>query len=363
MPTHNAYVWDGSQWRTLSSGVTNTSTLATTAALNAYRPAQNILINGNMELIQRYSSAPTTGFSSPTGTGNYIVLDRWVTYRSGWAAGHTTSRQSTGGLAYLPYCMRVQRNSGNTSTAGIFTGQNVESAVSAPYAGQTVTLSFYARAGANFSSSNFTAYIWSGTGTDQSQVASITGGVVTGASFALGTQWQRFSCTAAVPSNSNQLFVQFASYPTGTAGANDYYDITGVQLEPGSVASTFQVEPVADNLRRCQRYYYRATGAAAYGSFGATAVAYNTTTAEIHVPLPVAMRVAPTSTATANTGLTDYAGRPIIAISSISIGSTSVTTLMGCANLTVASGLTAGVHYIMLCNNNAAGYLDFSAEM
>ena len=50
----------------------------------------------------------------------------------------------------------------------------------------------------------------------------------------LTTSWQRFSHTTSVVSNSaNSMIIEFRISPTGTAGANDYYEITGV-LEIGS---------------------------------------------------------------------------------------------------------------------------------
>ena len=47
----------------------------------------------------------------------------------------------------------------------------------------------------------------------------------------------------------------FFSYtPTGTAGAADYFSITGIQLEKGSAATSFEMRPYAVELQLCQRY-------------------------------------------------------------------------------------------------------------
>ena len=43
--------------------------------------------------------------------------------------------------------------------------------------------------------------------------------------------------------------------PTGTAGANDWIEITGIQVESGSIPTPFEVKPYGQELRECERYY------------------------------------------------------------------------------------------------------------
>ena len=129
--------------------------------------------------------------------------------------------------------------------------------MSAPLAGQPVTLSFYARAGANFSptSSRITAVVDSGTGTDQTWFGLSGQASVISSQATLSTSWQRFVFTASVPANSNQLVVSFVWNPTGTAGANDWFEITGVQLEAGPTATPFRrnAPSIQAELAACQR--------------------------------------------------------------------------------------------------------------
>jgi hypothetical protein len=111
-----------------------------------------------------------------------------------------------------------------------------ESTNSIPYAGKTVTVSFYARKGANYSvtASDLSVSLISGTGTNQDLINGYTGQVTVGGGFQVITStWQRFVVTGTVPTTSTQLGVIVSSgAPVGTAGANDYFEITGTVLEP-----------------------------------------------------------------------------------------------------------------------------------
>jgi hypothetical protein len=48
---------------------------------------------------------------------------------------------------------------------------------------------------------------------------------------------------------------------------NDYFAITGVQLEVGDVATPFEHESFGQTLAKCQRYYYRLTATANYSNW------------------------------------------------------------------------------------------------
>jgi hypothetical protein len=40
------------------------------------------------------------------------------------------------------------------------------------------------------------------------------------------------------------------------AATSNYWQVTGVQLEVGPVATPFEFEPFETTLRKCQRYFY-----------------------------------------------------------------------------------------------------------
>jgi hypothetical protein len=225
------------------------SSVATTAGKNG-------IINGAMQIWQRGTSLAVT--SSSTG---FYSADRFNTYRA--ATGSTVSRQTTSDTTNLPtiqYCARVQRDSGNTSTTNIFFAQALESLNSYRFAGQTVTLSFYARKGANYSaaSSALGVKLQSGTGTDNNIIVGFTGNTdVISQTATLTTTWQRFTYSGTVGASATQVGALFTFTPVGTAGANDHFEITGVQIEQGSTATAFQTATgtIPGELAACQRYF------------------------------------------------------------------------------------------------------------
>jgi len=152
---------------------------------------------------------------------------------------------------------RVGRLSGNTDTVNaIALHYNMESQDCYRFIGKTVILSFYYRTGANFSATNLIARIGSGTGTDQALRSGYTGYISQGVTnCAQNTSWSRISLSCTFGTTINQIGINFEYAPTGTAAGADYFDITGVQLELGSVATPFEVRPYPVELGMCQRYY------------------------------------------------------------------------------------------------------------
>ena len=69
-----------------------------------------------------------------------------------------------------------------------------------------------------------------GTGTDQNWISPTGQNLPINTSATLTTTWQRFSFTGAITSTAKQLFPYFVLTPVGTAGANDYFEITGVEI-------------------------------------------------------------------------------------------------------------------------------------
>ena len=232
-----------------SGAITSTSTVSD-AVSNVRSGRKNIIINGGIDVWQRGTSFSHT-------SGKNFVCDRWWVNPSSVTG---TQTQQASGLDGANYALRIQRTENQTGTGLQYLQTELESADSMQFRGKKLTLSFYARKGANFSqsSSQLTSNVATGTGTDQSLINGFTGGTnALSQNNTLTTSWQRFSHTtgSVLASNVNQLAVQFTHSPAGTAGANDYYEITGVQLEVGEAATDFEYRSYGEELALCQRYY------------------------------------------------------------------------------------------------------------
>jgi hypothetical protein len=256
---------------------------------------RNVLINGAMDIWQR--GAPTTASPTAIGAAHAYTADRWNVYRAGLITGSSWSQQST--AADLPldfrYALRVQRVSGDTSTASVVCVQGVETSNAWKLRGKTVSVSFYARAGANYSAASglLAVRVVTGTGVDETPRGGMTSQTNDLNSTAtLTTSWQRFTYTAVISNNMSSLAFLLSSTPVGTAGANDWFEITGVQLELGSTATPFENRPIGLELELCQRYYVNKR------TDFATINGFTTSNAQkwLSTSLPTTMRAAPNFT-------------------------------------------------------------------
>jgi hypothetical protein len=214
----------------------------------------NPVLNSAFQVWQRGTTVSGAG-------GGAYTADRWFLYAG---SNGTVSRQATGDTTNLPniqYCARVGRLNGVADATAFPFSQSFESVNSIPFAGKTITYSFYARRGANYSptSNLLNYYVTTGTGTDQNvSIGGFTGGSnIIGVNATLTTTWQRFTATATVPTNTTQIGLTFQYVPVGTAGAADYFEVTGTQIDIGSVALPFRTYAgtIQGELAACQRYY------------------------------------------------------------------------------------------------------------
>jgi hypothetical protein len=358
-PTKTTYV-DGDVFSASDINDTNGTINLLTSSTLSVAAGKNFIINGGMDIWQRGTSIALT-------SANTYCVDRFIASANTSGAA-TVSRQVTGDTTNLPfvqYCARFQRNSGNTATGTQFFNQPIETINSIPLAGKTVTVSFYARRGADFSSSGnvLTAQLRSGTGTDQSYLIAWTGDALLGSVNAtLTTTWQRFQFTVTVGATANELTLPFTYTPTGTAGANDYYEVTGVQLELGSTATSFSRAggTIQGELAACQRYYQVIQNT---NSKIISNGYYNSATAIYSfASLPVQMRTVPTLSIVTGTNFYNaVSSGGNDNINSLSLAGDSSSRMIFLFNNTEASGTAGAGLYIL--TNNASSFIGVQAEL
>lgn len=351
---------DGTQFMYYNDGSSAQWVESRSAIASAGYYSPNYIINGGFDIWQRGTSF---SYSSPT---IIYTADRWSITNAGGSGtpAFTVSRQ-TGVPSVTQYAFRFQRNSGSTATTYGYFAYSMESVDSIPLASKQVTLSFYARAGANYSptSSLITTRIATGTGTDQSiNSTGLTGQVNNDFSTTLTSSWQRFSYSITVPSNATQVALQWFAQFTGTAGTNDYFEISGVQLEQGSTATTFRrnANSLQGELAACQRYYYKWQGLVPGDSL-ANANFWMTNRAWGAMNLPVTMRAAPT-VSQGGAGWHILASNANLAITVFGFGGSTQNTLA--LDIQVASGGTQNISGTIRVNvNSGTSYVEASAEL
>jgi hypothetical protein len=239
-------------------------------------------------------------------------------------------------------------------------GRTFESITVKALAGKAVTLSFYVRKGANFSGSTLSTAVDFGTGTDLGFTTQPTSPSSTTISTTLTASWQYVTSTIAVPTTATAARILFFYTPTGTAGAADYFEITGVQLEVGSQATPFEQRPIGTELALCQRYYEKFSATSIYTVYG-SGLAGAVDSGTITMPFRVTKRVQPT--------LLDITGSCIMGdgVNNYTIYSLQLWTVSspfaGGLLFTTPSSLTVGKFYSMFSNNNTTSAIAFSSEL
>lgn len=325
---------------------------------------RNKLINGGFDIWQ-YGTTQTS-------IKLYGSDDRWNNDYEG--SSRTHSQQTfTLGQTDVPGNPRFFSRTVVTSVAGsgnyVAKYQKIEGVRT--FAGQTVTLSFWAKADAvrNIATSADQAF-----GSGGSPSSSVSG--IGPTTYALTTSWKYFTSTFTLPSisgktlgtNNNDcltLLFWFDAGSTFNSRTNSLgqqsgtFDIANVQLEAGPQASSFEQRPIGTELALCQRYYLALGKEFLYNTIG-LGFAGSATGCDIFVPLPVKMRIAPQITPQGSFQLSDTVTGN--AVSAISAKGSSNASWLGVAACT-SSGLTQFRPYRLEALNSTTAYLEFSAEL
>lgn len=320
-----------------------------------FAAGKNKIINGDFGVWQR-----GTTFSS-VASGTY-TLDRWMSNYDGTAGTYVISQQAfTAGTApvagyesqyFARYAVTV------AGTGGSVRGFDNRMEDVRTFAGQTVTVSFFAKADAS-RSVGVTVYQNFGSGGSGEVYTS-------GTSQTLTTSWARYTTTFAVPSisgktiGSGNFLGLRLSIPYGATATIDFW---GVQVEAAQTASPFQTATGTKQgeLAACQRYYFRFAGGQTFSRYG-TGYSSNTNTAFFNLPLPVSLRVAPTAV-DYSTLILDNGFGTSAAVTAVTLTANCQSPTVGSIGVNVASGLTADRNYQIENNGSTAGYIGFTAEL
>jgi hypothetical protein len=145
-----------------------------------------------------------------------------------------------------------------------------------------------------------------------------------------------------------------------TSGATFY--ITGVQLEKGSTATSFDYRPYGTELQLCQRYYYRWTSASAAYARYAVGSYYGPSACNVTQKLPVTMRSTPTlADFSAASTFRSVNALAISTVTSYSLANESSVDTVA-LDFTSSTGTSGQAGWIS-ANNTTSAFLGFSSEL
>jgi hypothetical protein len=211
---------------------------------------KNLIINGAMQVNQR----GTTMSSFVNTNGTYHTVDRWA----GWGSSGTYKIEqyvtSTSDLE-IHGCKNYLKFNAGTGNNNCGIRQMVEDVTSIP-SNSKITLSFYAKGTSGKEIETLIQVNYGIGGSAQEDLANSQ------QLFTLSSSWQRFTLTLdytdlsgkTIGTESN-IRVQFKQPNNDTSTSSWEMDITGVQLELGSVATPFEHRSYGEELALCMRYY------------------------------------------------------------------------------------------------------------
>jgi len=364
------------------------SNAVTSAKVNVPLHNRNLIINGAMQVAQRGTSGTTT-------SSGYYAVDRMRVTVSGLDEGITVA-QSALTSSDTPYTKGFRSatkitNGNQTSGAGAsdnvgfmyrFEGQDInssgweytnsssfvtisfwiKSSVAQTFylrfrmTGSSVNKEYVSAVNATTSWQKITKTIPGATGVDSVNtynegaflILSLFDGTDRTGSMTID-QWNTFSSSTIVPDMTSTW------YTTNDAT----FEITGLQLEVGSVATDFEHRSIGQELELCKRYYQVLVKGNQY-YFGGTAYQYSGTLALSQFRFTPAMRVIPTLVQTTGT---DYYTYYINSSSPKVTGFTGVSGIHTTGGaLYVTANVTSGYAGAFF-TNNASASIAFAAEL
>ena len=355
----------------------------------------NLVINGDMAVAQRATSSTSTG---------YQTVDRFQMGTSGVDEGPTQAQVdvSSGTTPYTLGFKKALRITNGNQTGGADAGDiiDVKHGIEAQHIAASgwnfkssssfLTLSFWVKSSVAqnffglirtfdgtsynfpFSTGSLTADTWTKVTKKIPGNSNLT--INTDNGEGLQIRWHMFLGTDRTTSLTEETWVAFNTNQRTPANTSTWYttndatfEITGVQLEVGEVATPFKHESYGDNLARCQRYYFQVgkfPSSSGYGVLGTFAAA-DTSSGFTLVDFPVYMRTEPTFSHSGTAS--DYS---LYITNSHKAGSGGFSASSGdiLKHMYVytehSGGITAGdAGHLTTNNNNTDAFLGFSAEL
>jgi hypothetical protein len=345
---------------------------------------KNRLINGQMVLDQRNAGASVN--NTAAGLGTYTV-DRWLSY--GTAATKFSIQQNAGAVTppagFSNYLGITSLAATAVGAADLYyltqriEGFNVADLGWGTANAQPVTLSFWVRSsltgtfgGALLNSAGTRSYPFSYTissANTWTQISITVAGETTGAwltnngigiavTFGLGVG-STFSTTAGAWATGTFVSATGATSVVGTNGATFY--ITGVQLEKGSTATSFDYRPYGTELNLCYRYYYKWINNSGTVALALNLQGYAASAAFGKLfDFPVPMRTTPSCSASGTFSGNNASGSAATAFTTTSVDNITASTA-STTGWTGSSGLAAGNMVTVNVANNA--FIQASAEL
>jgi hypothetical protein len=355
--------------------------------IGVYAAAKNKIINGDAAIAQR-----GTSIASVT-TNNYLV-DRFelnLTTMGTWTVSQESDAPAGFAKSLKALVTTADASPAASDRARIMyknEGNAVQSFSYGNASAKTVTISFWVKSNVTgtyvlelFNIASGTSrhiastYSVSASATWEKKSITFTGdtatAIVADNAERLSLIWylgagSDFTSGTLATSWANNVSANRAVGQTNLVGAiNNYFQITGVQMEIGSVATPFQTATgtLQGELAACQRYYYRQTAAQVYSTFSTYSPATSTTVVDGVVPLPVTMRTIPTSVDSASVAANDNVNSPFTGGTITITGSSNTTNTLAIRYTHGSAALTQYRSYALIANNTTAAYLGFSAEL
>ena len=308
---------------TLPSESGTVATTSNTFTLTGNSPSnRNILYNGAMQVAQRGTST-----ASITASG-FHTADRWQTVLGNlgtWTQSVENDAPTGSGLRKSLKMLCTTADAAPAANdllavAQLLEGQDLQRIAKGTASALQVTLSFWVKSNVT---GTYIAYLYDNNNTRH---------VAASYSISASATWERKTVTfpadttgafdndnalslyalfhlgAGSDFTSGTLATTWASYTAANravgqtnvaAATNNYWQVTGVQLEIGPVATSFEFKSYGQELAECQRYYY----SLASGNVMPLGLAYawTATQAECVCIFPVTMRTTPTVSAVTGT--------------------------------------------------------------